>query len=215
MPTAKEISLLQGLADSTSVAMENVGVYAELEQRVLDRTTALQQANEEIERLSVTDELTGLNNRRGFHLLAGSALRKGRSHGHSSLLAFLDVDGLKRVNDEDGHDAGDALLTDVAATLQAAVRQCDILGRLGGDEFGLLIVESGDDPAALKSRLTDAFRRFNEESDRPYRLSASIGVVHTPPSDDSTLDELITRADELMYVDKKAAKAASASDITP
>ena len=212
VPSPQEVSLLQALADSTSVAMENVGVYAELEQRVRDRTTALEQANEEIERLSVTDELTGLNNRRGFHLLAGSALDGGRSHGHSCLLAFLDVDGLKRVNDTDGHDAGDALIKDVAAALRSAVRPCDILGRLGGDEFAVLIIESGDDPAALKSRLTEAIRRFNETSDRPYRLAASIGVVHAPPSDYSTLDDLITRADELMYVDKRAKSASEAPD---
>ena len=210
-PTPQEVSLLQALADSTSVAMENVGVYAELEQRVADRTTALQQANEEIERLSLTDELTGLNNRRGFHLLAGSALRSGRSHSHGSLLAFLDVDGLKSVNDTDGHDAGDALIRDVAATLQSAVRTCDIVGRLGGDEFGVLIIESGDDPAALKTRLSGSFRRFNETTKRSYHLSASVGVVHTPPTDRSTLDELIARADELMYADKAERKAKAGS----
>lgn len=224
-PTAKEVSLLQALADSTSVAMENVGIYAELEQRVRDRTSALQQANEEVERLSLTDELTGLNNRRGFHLAAGSALRSGRRLGHSSLLAFLDVDGLKRVNDTDGHNAGDALLNDVAAALLAAVRSCDIVGRLGGDEFCVMIIDSNDDPAALKSRLTEAFRRFNDTAARSYRLSASIGVVLAPPAEHSTLDELITRADELMYADKSARSGsriaavgsdiASADDLNP
>ncbi len=213
-PSAQEVSLLQALADSTSVAMENVGVYAELEQRVRDRTTALQQANEEIERLSLTDELTGLNNRRGFHLHAGSALRSGRSLHHSSLLAFLDVDGLKQVNDTEGHDAGDALIRDIAAALRAAVRPCDILGRLGGDEFALLIIESGDDPDAFKDRIADAFRRFNETAARSYRLSASVGVVHTAPTDDRTLDDLITRADELMYADKADRKAKSGTGLT-
>ncbi|MGD9618418.1 MAG: diguanylate cyclase [Mycolicibacterium sp.] len=207
-PTTQEISLLQALADSTSVAMENVAVYSELEQRVRDRTTALQQANEEIQRLSLTDELTGLNNRRGFRLAAGPALDTGRGQGHHGLLAFLDVDGLKRVNDTEGHDAGDALIKDVATTLQSAVRPFDILGRMGGDEFCLLIVDSAIDPAELKSRLGEAFRRFNESSDRSYQLSASIGVVHTPPTDDRTLDELIAQADELMYADKSKRKAA-------
>jgi GAF domain-containing protein len=69
-PSEQEVRLLQALADSTSIAMENVQVYSELEQRVRDRTAALEEANEEIRRLSVTDELTGLNNRRGFYLLA-------------------------------------------------------------------------------------------------------------------------------------------------
>ena len=73
-PTPREVSLLQALADSTSIAMEHVQIYAELEQRVRDRTAELEQANEEIRQLSLTDDLTGLNNRRGFHLLANAAL---------------------------------------------------------------------------------------------------------------------------------------------
>lgn len=109
-PSEQEVSLLQALADSTSVAMENVAVYSELEQRVRDRTAELEQANEEIQQLSITDELTGLLNRRGFYLLAQPALESARRHRHSCLLAFFDVDGLKRVNDGYGHDAGDDLI---------------------------------------------------------------------------------------------------------
>lgn len=206
-PTHQEVSLLQALADSTSVAMENVGVYNELEQRVRDRTTELEQEKEEKERLSLTDELTGLNNRRGFHLAAEPALETGRGQGHNSLLAFLDVDGLKSVNDTEGHDAGDDLIRDVATSLKSAVRNFDIIGRMGGDEFCLLIVDSGNDAPRLKSRLREAFRRFNESSDRPYQLAASIGVVHTSPNDDRTLEDLIKRADELMYADKVKRKA--------
>ncbi|GJF11615.1 hypothetical protein NGTWS0302_12430 [Mycolicibacterium cyprinidarum] len=202
-PTTEEISLLQALADSTSIAMENVQVHAELEQRVLDRTAELETANDKIHRLSVTDDLTGLNNRRGFHLLADPALKSARSHGHSCLLGFIDIDGLKRVNDTAGHDAGDTLICDVAEAVRGALRPSDILARLGGDEFCLLVTEC-DDPAALKDRLTDAFRRFNDTGVRPYRLSASIGVVHAPPTDISTLDELLALADELMYEDKKS-----------
>lgn len=141
-PSEQEVRLLQALADSTSIAMENVQVYTELEQRVRDRTAALENANEEIRRLSVTDELTGLNNRRGFYLLAEQKLRGTHHLGHNCVLAFLDVDGLKRVNDEQGHDVGDALLRDVAELLLAGRRESDILARLGGDEFCVLVTES-------------------------------------------------------------------------
>jgi GAF domain-containing protein len=82
-PSEQEVRLLQALADSTSIAMENVQVYSELEQRVRDRTAALEEANEEIRRLSVTDELTGLNNRRGFYLLAEQKLRGAHRLGHN------------------------------------------------------------------------------------------------------------------------------------
>ena len=81
------------LADSTSIALENVNVYAELEDRVRDRTAELEKAHEEVRALSVTDELTGLNNRRGFYPLAEAALHAARRHNRSCLLAFLDIDG--------------------------------------------------------------------------------------------------------------------------
>lgn len=214
-PTPREVALLQALADSTSIAMENVQIYGELEQRVHDRTAALEQANEEIRRLSLTDDLTGLNNRRGFHVLANAALLAARTHGHDCALAFLDVDGLKRVNDEEGHDAGDVLIADVADVLRTSMSMSDIVARLGGDEFAVLVTEYGDGAAALKARLVDACRRFNETSGRPYLLATSIGVVEVPRTDISTLDELLTRADELMYEDKKrkSADAAVIADI--
>ena len=93
--------------------MENVRVYSELEQRVRDRTAALEQANAEIHKLSLTDDLTGLSNRRGFYLLAESALHSAHHNGRRCLLAFIDVDGLKQVNDQHGHEVGDALLADI------------------------------------------------------------------------------------------------------
>lgn len=203
-PSDQEVRLLQALADSTSIAMENVQVSAELEQRVRDRTAELEKANEEIRRLSVTDELTGLNNRRGFYLLAEQALRAARRHSRNCVLAFLDIDGLKQVNDEQGHDAGDMLIFDVAQVLRATLRASDIVARIGGDEFLVLTTEIDADPGRLKERLVEAFRAFNESNRRPYRLSASIGLVQAPAADTGTVDELLSRADELMYAEKKA-----------
>ncbi|BBY03795.1 GGDEF domain-containing protein [Mycobacterium seoulense] len=202
-PSEQEVRLLQALADSTSIAMENVQVYAELEQRVRDRTFELESANEEISRLSVTDELTGLNNRRGFYLLAEQKLRGAHHLGHDCVLAFLDIDGLKRVNDEQGHDAGDTLIKDLARVLRGVRRESDIVARLGGDEFCVMVTESDGGTAALKERLAEAFRSFNETSARPYRLSASIGLVRASVAEHATVDELLARADELMYAEKK------------
>ncbi len=102
LPSAQEVALLQGLADSTSVAMAHVQMISELEQRVRDRTAELSQANAEIRRLSLTDELTGLHNLRGFNALGQAALSAARDRGQECLLAFLDVDGLKQVNDDEG-----------------------------------------------------------------------------------------------------------------
>ncbi|OBJ26679.1 sensor domain-containing diguanylate cyclase [Mycobacterium sp. 1245801.1] len=203
-PSEHEVHLLQALADSTSIAMENVQLYSELEQRVRDRTAALERANEEIRRLSVTDELTGLNNRRGFYLLAEQKLRGAHHLGHNCVLAFLDVDGLKKVNDEQGHEVGDKLLRDVAHVLRTIRRESDILARIGGDEFCVMVTENGDGTTSLEERLAAAFGNFNKTGDRPYRVSASIGLVRAPVSDTAGVDELLARADELMYAEKKA-----------
>lgn len=203
-PSEQEVRLLQALADSTSIAMENVQVSADLEQRVRDRTAELVKANAEIRLLSLTDELTGLNNRRGFYLLAEQELRAARRSRRDCVLAFLDVDGLKRVNDEQGHDVGDTLIVDVAQVLRATLRDSDIVARMGGDEFLVMVTGSEGHPRVLRQRLADAFRRFNETSTRPYRLSVSIGLVQAPAADSATVDKLLARADELMYAEKRA-----------
>ncbi|MET4430177.1 sensor domain-containing diguanylate cyclase [Mycolicibacterium sp. 624] len=202
-PSEQDVSLLQALADSTSIAMENIQVHAELEQRVRDRTAELEAANEEIQQLLVTDLLTGVNNRRGFYLLAGPALHAARRDGRNCILAFIDVDGLKRVNDEKGHSVGDALLTDVAQVLHATVRQSDILARMGGDEFCVLVTDPEADPGVLRRQLLDALSGFNAMETRPYRLSTSIGLMRVPATDTSTVDELLARADALMYEEKR------------
>ncbi|ORB86039.1 diguanylate cyclase [Mycobacterium kansasii] len=211
-PTEQEVCLLQALADSTSIAMENVQVYAEMERRVRDRTAALEKGHEEIRRLSVTDELTGLNNRRGFYLLADAALGAARRQGRDCILAFLDVDGLKRVNDQLGHDVGDTLIADVARVLRCALPESAILARMGGDEFCALVTDVDCDSATLKTLLVAGFRHFNEASHRSYRVSASIGVVSARAADVSTVDELLAQADELMYAEKKASPSSRLAD---
>jgi diguanylate cyclase (GGDEF)-like protein len=203
-PTEHDVSLLQALADSTSIAMENVRIYSELEERVRDRTAALEKANEEIRHVSVTDELTRVHNRRGFFMLAEPALAAARRDGRSCVLAFIDVDGLKLVNDDRGHGVGDALIADVANVLRGTLRNSDILARMGGDEFCVLVTDGAADPALLKARLVEALRTFNETEARPYNISASIGLMGVPATDSDTVDGLLARADELMYAEKKA-----------
>lgn len=203
-PSEQEVGLLQALADSTSIAMENVQVYTELEDRVRERTAELQRANEQIHQLSVTDELTGLRNRRGFYLLAEPALELARRNGHGCHLAFLDVNGLKRVNDLYGHEMGDNLISDTAAVLRGTLRTSDIVARMGGDEFCVLVNDPDGDLTTLRKRILDAFQTFNATHDRPYRLSASIGLIDVLPGKSGTLERLLAQADELMYQEKRA-----------
>ena len=203
-PSEKEIGLLQALADSTSIAMENVQIYTELEDRVRDRTADLEKAKEAIHQLSISDELTGLLNRRGFFLLAEPALELAKRNEHRCVVAFLDVNGLKRVNDVHGHEMGDELIRDVAEVLRAVLRKADIIGRMGGDEFCILVSDPDGDVSMLKERIFKAFQAFNETHERVYSLSASIGLIEVWPTDGGTLEHLLARADELMYEEMRS-----------
>lgn len=202
-----EVRLLQALADSTSIAMENVGVYEELEQRVRQRTLELEQANHEISQLSLTDELTGLHNRRGFYLLAEQALREARRHGSRCLLLYVDVDGLKPVNDRHGHGAGDNLIVTVARALTSTLRDSDIVARIGGDEFCVLAIDPEVNGKALTARLRAALDRASAPGSLLYPVSASIGYATAPVKPDTSVDQLVLAADAAMYEDKRARRA--------
>ena len=197
-----DAQLLQALAGATSAALENIALYTELEQRVQERTTALERLNAQIRHLSVTDELTGLYNRRGFYERAETALAgRGAQDGQCALI-FIDVDGLKRANDERGHDAGDALLVNVARALRAAFDD-DIIARLGGDEFCVLQPVATDAPAACRQRLQQELDRVNYALAKADRVSISVGVTLAEPVLPLDLDLLIARADTLMYEEKR------------
>jgi diguanylate cyclase (GGDEF)-like protein len=122
---------------------------------------------------------------------------------------FVDIDGLKSINDAYGHAEGDHALRDAAAVLRGAVRRTDVVARLGGDEFAVLLV--GRDGAGVTprgaeiatARLHDTFVRQSAARRRPYTLSASIGASHFDPGDPAPLETLLQQADEEMYARKR------------
>jgi diguanylate cyclase (GGDEF)-like protein len=188
--------------------MENVRVYQELEQRVEARTTELVAANEEIRNLSLTDDLTGLRNRRGFFLFADQARRLAVRAGKQSVIVFADVDGLKTVNDRFGHEAGDLLLRRFADVLTGTFRESDVVARLGGDEFCVFGAELDMNPEVLLSRLQFNIAKFNTEHPESYALAASAGVWRCPFKGNETLEEVVRRADQAMYEQKRARRSA-------
>lgn len=203
VPTEIDMRLLQALADATSVAIQSVNILAELEERVQARTQALSDAHVEIQTLAITDELTGLYNRRGFYERAAEALRADAR----ILLAFVDVDGLKRVNDAFGHARGDAMLVEIARELHASFRSTDIVARMGGDEFCVLVIDPTIDGETFRDVFRERINVLNEVSQRDYRLSASIGLVEATARDIDDLDHLIADADRRMYEEKAKRRA--------
>ncbi len=157
------------------------------------------QLRRQLEELSVTDELTGLANRRGFLMLAEQQ-RKLVRRGHSMVLLYLDLNDFKSINDTLGHNAGDDALVETARILSTCVRESDILARMGGDEFAALLVDSEAVFAEqAPGRVQAAFDARNAKAATSYDLSISCGSAPYLGDDPVPLEELIARADELMY----------------
>jgi diguanylate cyclase (GGDEF)-like protein len=211
--TAEQVELLQALADSTSIALENVQVYSEMERRVAERTGQLVEVNHrlqaemrerermaaEVRQLSLTDELTGLRNRRGFLLFAERELESARRRGGRCLLLYADLDYLKQANDRFGHAAGDAMLIDAAQLLRSLFRSTDVVARLGGDEFVVLASDYTSSEEVLL-RLHHALETFRRNTGRP--LSLSVGLAESSLRGSSDLDALLQQADTAMYANK-------------
>lgn len=167
---------------------------------------------EKLHKLSVVDELTGLYNRRGFYTLAEQQFKIAGRYNKQMLIVFLDLDGLKHINDTRGHKDGDIIIKAAADVLKDTFRGADIIGRMGGDEFSVLVSEMGDDAEnTIKSRLASNIGTYNLSLRKNnMTLSLSVGITVYDPENPGTLDELIATADALMYKDKQIKKAGRA-----
>jgi diguanylate cyclase (GGDEF)-like protein len=214
-PSAQGLSALHALADSAALAVDNATLRATLEDQVGRRTAELEELNrrlhreiaerkraeEEVRRLSLVDELTGLYNRRGFNLLAGRELKSVQRTGRRALVFYIDIDGLKQANDSHGHEAGDRLLARAAAVLRSVTREVDVAARVGGDEFAVFMTLGYDPPPVhlIVQRFLDAAKTHD--------LKWSIGATTTPPERQVTLDDLLFAADQAMYGGRRARRA--------
>jgi diguanylate cyclase (GGDEF)-like protein/PAS domain S-box-containing protein len=164
------------------------------------RTTELEDANETITRIAATDDLTGLANRRHFYKSLEKAVSLTRRHGSPVAVVSFDLDGLKRVNDEAGHAAGDQALTGFAAHLGNLCRAEDLPGRLGGDEFCVLLPGIDRNGAqAFAERVLAAVRE--SAGLRQGSVTVSAGVAAWKP--DEAADDLLRRADDALYAAKR------------
>jgi diguanylate cyclase (GGDEF)-like protein len=182
---------------------------AELEAEVATRTLELAKANQRLEEIAVTDPLTGLKNRRYFTTAAAAHAEGARraDRNHSLLVALLDVDHFKRINDAHGHDAGDAVLVEVARRLHAIAREDDVVVRWGGEEFLLLLRDVDDTDAVLRRVLDGLVREPVAIGSQRLAVGASIGAARFPPDpahpDAHSLEQIITRADAALYRAKR------------
>ena len=148
---------------------------------------------------ALTDDLTGVLNRRGFLEAVERELARARRYDRGFVLAYVDVRGLKGVNDTEGHRAGDELLKEAASLLQDSARADDVVGRLGGDEMGLLLIEQRADGAdAVRRRVASEVPVRREKLGLHSSWDLTIGTAAFP-DDGETVDDLLRVADERLY----------------
>jgi diguanylate cyclase (GGDEF)-like protein len=167
---------------------------------------ALQKVNllDVISKLAITDDLTGLYNRRGFVLLADQYIKRACQAEKPILLFYIDLDDLKGINDRLGHQYGDSALIEAAGLIKRTFRSSDVIARVGGDEFCILMV-NGLTPDARKiiKRFNNSIAKLNSRFSHPYKLSLSTGYACLDPKKPCLVEELMTKADAAMYKDKK------------
>ena len=155
--------------------------------------------------LSLRDELTGLYNRRGLLEHAQQALRAAARLKHPACLFYVDLNGMKRINDTLGHQAGDRAIVATARILSGVFRESDIVARLGGDEFAILAANCGPEQVAIvRKRLMAAIDELNQSRKEPFQLSVSVGEGIYDPQAPSALEALMESADRAMYGEKRA-----------
>ena len=171
------------------------------EERAQEQALELERLTGELGELAVHDALTGLYNRRGVDLMGRRAVTRANHDGNDACALFIDVDGLKSINDGLGHTAGDHVLIDVANVLRDAVRATDIVGRIGGDEFtAVLAGQSAPEAEQLRVRLELAIQSLPSVHS-PASVSIGIATLHRGAAE--TLDDLIDSADRSMYAVKR------------
>lgn len=208
--------MLRSILELALAAMRSVEMRGSLERLVLAQYGQLADSEEvhaaELERrdvaekeirvLSLTDLLTGLNNRRGFFVHAEPVFRVAQRRLEDSAVIFADIDGLKLVNDELGHGSGDDLIRDAARLFRASFRQADVIARLGGDEFVSYSLDEAH-PDVILDRLQDKLHAFNCQRQRPYQIAVSVGVVRCDPGGEQELARYLLQADQQMYANKR------------
>jgi diguanylate cyclase (GGDEF)-like protein/PAS domain S-box-containing protein len=207
-------ALMDGLLVGLIAVANSDELYSERDLEAVEQMAALfaiavdrKRKEDELRDMSLTDELTGLHNRRGFFTLADQQLKIANRSRKEMFLLYGDLDGLKLINDTFGHDEGDRALAETAIILKDTFRESDIIARVGGDEFVSLVVEAGDMGAdALAQRVREKFAERNARPGQRFVLSISYGIVLYDPGNPSSVQDLVNAADKLMYADKMSKK---------
>lgn len=205
------VATLGGLSMSLSAALTAASIVVILFFSTLLVARRINALESKLRASSLTDELTGLHNFRGLTLIGERLLLDARRGKQSLSMIFIDADGLKEVNDTLGHDAGSRMLVDIATLLRGNFRDIDLIGRVGGDEFAVMVKGDKTDLESMLERFDAAIEEANRPGDKPYRISCSLGVITTAADEKMTLIDLLAHADAKMYENKRQRRSRGAS----
>jgi len=195
---------LEAIQQGAQDFLEKGKINAEMLARSLRFSIERQKMLSEIQKLSLIDELTGLYNRRGFETLAQKQIKLAQRLGKGMMLFFVDLDRMKWINDSFGHQEGDQALKVATAILKDSFRDSDIIARIGGDEFAVLLLQKVEVTVEiLTTRLQDNLDAYNAMKKGKYRISVSAGLAQYDPRSFSTIEELLEEADKNMYEQKR------------
>lgn len=196
----KYFPLIYSITPQICTAIKLTSLVTQLETSL----NAEQNRNNMLNIISMSDELTGIYNRRGFYIFANHALKAPENKGKSAAVIFADLDNLKKINDTFGHDSGDYAIVSVAGFMKNSLRTSDIVARIGGDEFAAFaICENKDIIQLLPERIKSLAHQQNLASDKPFNVTVSVGIYEVVCSEDANIQQFMDKADAALYLDKK------------
>ncbi len=195
------------LSETNNQLLDEVSRRTSAEEQLKKALKELEFYNKQLHLQSLQDELTRLYNRRGFMELGCEYYERAKASAKGFLLIYGDMDWLKQINDSYGHAEGDFAIAKTAEILNISFRRMDIIARLGGDEFTIIVSDaSPDEDKEIRERLENNFLKFNQTSNKPYKLSLTVGTAYFDPSQPCTFEDLIKKADLDLYNKKQLKK---------
>jgi len=195
---AAEKLIFRTIREQIGNTLDRISVYAQLEQY-----------NRELERISIVDTLTGLYNRRGFYELGEALFKEAKNNHQQVAIVYGDLDGLKVINDQNGHSEGDYAIAFIGTILKEKLLKDGLAGRIGGDEFIVLLSDIKDEKKIMQfiQSIETGIKLENEHNDKPYEIAMSFGFALLNRGEELSFDELIISADRELYIEKERRKA--------
>ena len=184
--------------------LELLRANEQIQRQLEESLVTLKENNIVLDTLSKSDVLTGIMNRRGFYHEGEKLLERNKAAGERTLVAYVDMNNLKIINDRYGHDEGDFSIKLISELLTKTAAGTGLAGRVGGDEFALAMPAlPSDEERAFVEQIYRRFRQYNENSEKPYNVTVSVGTCMVEADDALTLKEAMTLADGKLYEEKQ------------